>query len=275
MLFVWAFFQNIMEVVTMILVDISGASAAIRKQDVLTAGMVGETVKFRFDDDWEGLAKTAVFRAGDVTKDAIVNDSVSKIPHEVLILGLPLEIGVYGTKDDGKVVIPTVWAKTNPVKAGADPSGDEGLDPSLPIWAEIQEEVERIKENGVGGITEEDLNAKLEGYATEDFVESSVVATVRSEFNNQKEPLIEEVTEKVLESIEIPEGGGITKEQLAEILEAYVTKEYFEEGIMGFATMEAVESVIGEAIDMAIGDIESALDELHNYAQGLINGGGA
>lgn len=70
-------------------------------------------------------------------------------------------------------------------------------------------------------------------------------------------------------------GGGITEEQLAKTLQEYVTKEYFEVGIMGFATQESVEAVIGEAIEMAIGDIESALDELHNYAQGLINGGGA
>ena len=95
------------------------------------------------DDDWEGLAKTAVFRAGEVTKDALVVDSVSKIPHEVLIPGVALEIGVYGTKDDGAIVIPTVWAKTNLVKAGADPSGDEGADPSLPFWAELQERLEK------------------------------------------------------------------------------------------------------------------------------------
>jgi hypothetical protein len=47
-------------------------------------------------------------------------------------------------------------------------------------------------------------------------------------------------------------GGGVTEEQLAETLKDYVKKERFDE---------------------AVGDIESALDELHNYAQGLINGG--
>ena len=259
----------------MILMDVSGVRAVIRKQDVLTAGMVGEKVEFRFDESWDKMGKTVVFRAGNVTKDATVTDSVAKVPHEVLIPGLAVEIGVYGTKDDGAIVIPTVWAKTNVVEFGADPSGDESLDPTLPIWGQLQEEVERIKENGVGGITEEELNAKLEDYATIAYVEEAVSAIVESEFSNQKEPLIEEVTEKVLESIEIPECGGITEEQLAEILEAYVTKDYFEEGIMGFATQESVEAVIGEAIDMAIGDIESALDELHIYARGLINGGGA
>lgn len=126
----------------MILIDVSGANAIVRKQDTLTSGMVGATVVFRFDEDWNSLAKTAVFRAGKVTKDAIVVDSMSEIPHEVLAThGYALEIGVYGTADNGAVVIPTIWAKTNPIKLGADPSGDESLDPSLPVWAQIQEQL--------------------------------------------------------------------------------------------------------------------------------------
>ena len=49
-------------------------------------------------------------------------------------------------------------------------------------------------------------------------------------------------------------GGGVTEERLVETLKEYVKKEYFDE---------------------VVGDIESALDELHTYAQALINGGGA
>lgn len=134
-----------MEVAQMILIDVSGANAIVRKQDTLTSGMVGATVVFRFDEDWNSLAKTAVFRAGRVTKDAIVVDSMSEIPHEVLAThGYALEIGVYGTADDGAVVIPTIWAKTNPIKLGTDPSGDESLDPSLPVWAQMQEQLDSM-----------------------------------------------------------------------------------------------------------------------------------
>lgn len=131
----------------MILIDVNGANAIVRKQDTLTSGMVGATVVFRFGEDWNSLAKTAVFRAGNVTKDAVVVDSMSEIPHEVLVTpGYALEIGVYGTAGDGAVVIPTVWAKTNPIKYGADPSGDESLDPSLPVWAQMQEQINAFKQ---------------------------------------------------------------------------------------------------------------------------------
>lgn len=182
----------------MILLDISGASAIVRKQDILTSGMVGANVVFCFDEDWESLAKTAVFRAGKVIKDAIVVDSVSEIPHEVLAApGVPLEIGVYGTADDGSLVIPTVWARTNTIKTGTDPSGDESLDPSLPIWAQMQEqlnsmyrsseEINAAKEEMLQAIEEgkEDINATVAagGYYTKNESGTKFASAINGELS--------------------------------------------------------------------------------------------
>ena len=151
----------------MILIDVNGANVIVRKQDTLTSGMVGAAVVFRFDEDWNSLAKTAVFRSGKVIKDAIIVDSVAEIPHEVLATyGYALEIGVYGTADDGAVVIPTIWAKTDPIKPGTDPSGDESLDPSLPVWAQMQEQLNSMylsaSVRGTGWLTAEQI-AALDG----------------------------------------------------------------------------------------------------------------
>ena len=182
----------------MILMDINGVRAVIRKQDVLTAGMVGQQVEFRFDESWDKMGKTAVFRAGDVTKDVTVTNSIAKVPHEVLIPGVAVEIGVYGSKDDGAIVIPTVWAKTNIVEFGADPSGDESVDPTLPIWGQLQEELAQIKESGVGGgVSEEQLAETLEAYATIDYVETALPAIVDNEIRNQYEPIAEFVISKL------------------------------------------------------------------------------
>lgn len=129
----------------MILIDVSGASATVWKQDILTSGMVGAEAVFRFDEDWDAMGKTVVFRAGNITKDATVLDSIAKIPHEVLAIpGIPLEIGVYGTADDGAIVIPTVWASTRPIQPGADPSGDTSMDPSQPAWSQMQEQLNHM-----------------------------------------------------------------------------------------------------------------------------------
>ena len=122
----------------MVLIDVRNTSAVIHKQEMLTGGMVGAVAEFRFYEDWNGLTKTAVFRAGKVTKDVVNVGSTVRIPPEVLIPGYCVEIGVYGVNDDGTLVIPTVWVKTNSVKPGADPSGDESTDPSLPVWAQVQ-----------------------------------------------------------------------------------------------------------------------------------------
>lgn len=119
----------------MILIDICGSDAVIRNRQVLTCGTAGRLVRFRLDETWQTLTKTAVFRCGEVTRDVVGITDTAAIPHEVLTQpGLPLEIGLYGVSADGTLVIPTVWAVTDPVQPGADPSGDPGIEPSNPVW---------------------------------------------------------------------------------------------------------------------------------------------
>ena len=258
----------------MILMDINGVRAVIRKQDVLTAGMVGQQVEFRFDESWDKMGKTAVFRAGDVTKDATVTNSIAKVPHEVLIPGLSVEIGVYGTKDDGAIVIPTVWAKTNIVEFGADPSGDESLDPTLPIWGQLQEELAEIKESGVGGgITEEQLAETLEAYATIEYVEQNLPAIIDNEVRNHYEPIADFVIDKIGDT------GTMTAEQFADVFHEAKNKGLIdavsEERLYDVLEGELTHYVNEQQLEDVVGDISSALDELHTYAQALINGGGA
>ncbi len=105
---------------------------------VLTSGTVGQPVEFMFDEAWEGLTKTAVFRVGGLTKDVVDIDDECTVPWEVLEkVGCCLYVGVYGTNADGSKVIPTVWAKLDPILPGADPSGDESTAPTLPVWEQI------------------------------------------------------------------------------------------------------------------------------------------
>lgn len=120
------------------IIDISGAVATIRKHEVLTKGRVGAQVLFLFDEDWTGLTKMAVFRQGAVTKDCVINANKAAVPWECLeSVGIPVEIGVYGISSGGDIIIPTIWATTREVREGADPSGDESLDPTLEVWAQI------------------------------------------------------------------------------------------------------------------------------------------
>lgn len=119
----------------MIIIDIHGSEAVIRRQQPLTCGTVGKQVQFRTDETWQDLAATAVFRCGEVTRDSLVTGGIAVIPYEVLTTpGQPLQIGLYGSNEAGTLVIPTVWALTAPLLPGADPSGDPGVEPENPFW---------------------------------------------------------------------------------------------------------------------------------------------
>ena len=113
--------------------------------ETLTTGMVGQEVKLEFTEDWEAFGKTVVFSAGEVSRDVAAFADVVGIPHEVLAeAGHHLYVGVYGVAADGRV-IPTIRAQGPCIRSGADPAGDEGLEPSLPVWAQIGQEVDRLQ----------------------------------------------------------------------------------------------------------------------------------
>jgi hypothetical protein len=114
--------------------------------ELLTAGMSkAVTVQFVFSPEWDGLTKTAVFSNGKTTVDVLAanwdGDTAVPVPHEVLAVpGRHARVGVYGADESG-VVLPTVWVSLGKVQPGADPSGDETADPSLPVWAQLQKQI--------------------------------------------------------------------------------------------------------------------------------------
>ena len=123
----------------------SKADGHMVERETLTSGMVGKEVRLEFSADWEGLRKTVVFCADGVSRDVVDAGEVVAIPHEVLAEPRKhLYVGVYGVGDNGRI-IPTVRAKGPFIHPGADPAGDEGTDPSLPVWAQLQEQIDDLK----------------------------------------------------------------------------------------------------------------------------------
>ena len=113
--------------------------------ELLTAGMAkAVTVEFVFSDDWDGLTKTAVFSAGRTTVDVMESawdGNKVVVPHEILADAGPIaRVGVYGANADG-LILPTVWVTLGKVMPAAEPSGDPGADPTLPIWAQLQNQI--------------------------------------------------------------------------------------------------------------------------------------
>ena len=113
--------------------------------ELLTAGMAkAVTVEFVFSNDWSGLTKTAVFSAGRTTVDVLESawdGNKVVVPHEILADAGPIaRVGVYGANADG-LILPTVWVSLGKVMPAAEPSGDPGADPTLPIWAQLQNQI--------------------------------------------------------------------------------------------------------------------------------------
>lgn len=130
----------------MIQIHITKASAHLcSPPELLTAGMAkAVTVEFVFSDDWSGLTKTAVFSAGRTTVDVLESawdGNKVVVPHEILADAGPIaRVGVYGANADG-LILPTVWVTLGKVMPAAEPSGDPGADPTLPIWAQLQNQI--------------------------------------------------------------------------------------------------------------------------------------
>ena len=125
-------------------VQVTRAAAIMRNLEPLTVGMSKAVpVKLTMSADWDGLAKTAIFKAGttqiDVTDAEWVDATTVFVPPEVLTkAGSRVQFGLYGTDSDDAIVIPTIWVNLGKVQPAPDPSGDPTVDPTLPVWAQIQ-----------------------------------------------------------------------------------------------------------------------------------------
>lgn len=107
----------------------------VRQREPVTSGSVNVyRARFEFSEDWAGLAKTAVFRAGDKSVSVLLDDTGQvAVPWEVLATpGKRLEAGIYGVQGV-EVVLPTVWADLGYILTGVAPV-EEARPPTPDRW---------------------------------------------------------------------------------------------------------------------------------------------
>ena len=111
--------------------------ALLEREDVTSGSVNVYEVRFSFSEEWYGLEKTAVFRAGDKSASVMLDDTGEvgcTLPWEVLTVpGLRLEAGVYGTRGT-EVVLPTVWAALGMVWEGTEPGEPPAPPPTPELW---------------------------------------------------------------------------------------------------------------------------------------------
>ena len=110
----------------MIRLSATKAELAVVENEVVTSGAQRVfACAFALSEDWDGLDRTAVFRAGTRSVSVLLGgDNAAVVPWEVLQTpGITLHIGLYGAGPDG-LVLPTVWAEIGMIRPGAYPGGD-------------------------------------------------------------------------------------------------------------------------------------------------------
>ena len=148
--------------------DIRSAKAV--SDDAITTSSVGIPIRLQLAPEFDGLAKTLVFRAGSVEADRVlVGDTTeSTVPVDVLTeAGQILYVGVYAADaQDGTIVIPTVWSSVGSIKLGTVPSGVDPSDPE-PSWvAQVQAAASKAVEDSAEAVeTAEDANEIAHGAA--------------------------------------------------------------------------------------------------------------
>ena len=147
---------------TRINLTVTGARAKASVTGPLTSGMVGIPITIEYDDSWEGLTKNLVCRCSGQDTDsteqrAILNvGSAAVVAHEVMQAGAHLYLGLEGFRPDGELVIPTTWAMCGVVREGANTGEDLSADPTLPVWNQLQVQLEQLE---CGTFPQEQLEA--------------------------------------------------------------------------------------------------------------------
>lgn len=120
----------------MFVLEANKTQLTLIQREPVTSGSVNVyPVRFKFSEDWDGLSRTAIFRAGTESRSILLGDGdEAVIPWEVLEKPhVHLSCGVYGAKD-GSTVLPTIWADMGLIWQGAKPEGESAGPPTPDIW---------------------------------------------------------------------------------------------------------------------------------------------
>ena len=121
----------------------TGVKGEMIEKEMLVSGMVGKQVRFEFSDEWDGLRKAAVYRAGEIVCTNPDIGEIDTIPEQVLSRSLRrLYVGVYGISEDGQVAIPTRFVPGPFIHIGVDTDEDSGFDREDPFWVEMEQALE-------------------------------------------------------------------------------------------------------------------------------------
>lgn len=143
----------------MIRVQIDKNNAWVTQREKITMyseGYDAVQIELSLSDEWDGLSKIGVFRAGDVQIDMPVTTSSVTIPvNAILVPNVHLFFGLYGlTTANGRVAIPTTWADLGIIQPAADPTAASNYNQPVPgLYDQIATMVEAAEAAAIAATT--------------------------------------------------------------------------------------------------------------------------
>ena len=142
------------------MIIIAKKNVLIAESDQLVSGSVGVTLKVSLSDEWDNLAVTAVFAAGNIRRDVVVSGNEITIPWELLrVPGRKLAVNLHGALEDGTIIIRTNIVSLGLILPSNAPSGAEPDAPSPTRADEIQaiaeaalDSAESVREDADNGV---------------------------------------------------------------------------------------------------------------------------
>ena len=119
--------------------QVNGNLLRIREEKPLIQGSVGLTLRVELSEEWAGLAVTALFSAGRITRDVVVSGESITIPWELLAEAEhKLLLSFYGALPNRGSVLTTNIASLGLIAPSLQPSGNEPDAPSPSRADQIQ-----------------------------------------------------------------------------------------------------------------------------------------
>lgn len=253
-------------------VKIKKSSLIVKQTEALATGASKVYhVEFSFDDSWQGLTKSVIFRAGEKSASVLLDGSSCVIPWEVLTqenVGKELLIGVSGWNDD-LVTLPTVWNVLEKIQQGAE-LGEYGLEPSPSVVSEIHKMAKNAEEKA--GMAETHAQSAKE--ARDEALE---VVNFAYNYALDAERSMEKASSysgtahaHMAAAYSEAERARSYAEQAAAHEDAARMAEGTADRYAHEASMSAKEAA--DAVDAKMGDVESALDAIIAIQESLIGG---
>ncbi len=236
-----------------------------KKGETVSGNGDGATVVFSFDKSWAGYAKTAVmFRVFGTQYSIPLQNDACPVPAGLLNGAGRLYIGVYGTSDG--TTLSTGFTSVEVFAGAAD--GGVSEPPDTYVYTKLLEMITKAVNDTQ--LLRSETEEKLEEHrGVFEELENSRIEAENVRNSNEQERIAGE-TERIENELarETRENDAAAAEEgrrLAEIQRAANEEERIRSCVS--------KSYLDNFIATQLGDISSALDDLHAYAESTISGG--